>query len=647
MSDFTPKTSEEILRDSINYLYSNTNISDFNVGSVIRTILEAMSIEDAEQYFQMYSILQSFFLDTASGSTLDDRAAQYDVVRTPASVSSGEVVFLDTYLKRSFLVSAASAGDPALFVEDASTFPAPPFQVKLGEGGSVEYVQINAVSLTANSLTVDPTAASPLDVISGNYPAAAGGVDEIDNLQSLVCHVNLNEAPRVIPAGVTLLAQPTNVTTGVECITVATGTQDVGYFASNAIRVVSTDVGDDSSIPAKRLNQITGGAPYSGAAVLNKVIISGGASTESDNALRTRVRNKVASLSAGTVKAIVDKLLQVSDPVTNEIVTRARVVEDFDKRIVWAYIDDASAAFVADTEISPEDTLSIASGLSATSLSLNNLNDFPIATVSSPQYIIIWDANNVPFVTKYTELVQPATLSGISPVDAVNNYPIGTTVSQCEVVTLSSEEDRKYYFLDKFPLGDETLRLVRAPSALGLGVYLKPLLPGAVKTYDPLTGNLIEDYILNEATGQIEFFDEKIPAVGTVIVALYENYINLIKTAQKTIDGDLVDRVNFPGVRSAGVKVLVRPAEKTSVEIVLDLTIDSEQTDITTASFLVEQLVTTYVNNLDIGADVIVAEIIDRAMAVLGVTNCKVVTPADDFPIDTNRVAFISDITIV
>jgi hypothetical protein len=267
--------------------------------------------------------------------------------------------------------------------------------------------------------------------------------------------------------------------------------------------------------------------------------------------------------------------------------------------------------------------------------------------VSTPQYIAVWDVNDVPFVTKYTVLTQPATLDGLDPVDAANTYPVGTTVSQCEVVTLSSEEDRKYYFLDKYPLGVGTLRLIRANGTLGLGTLLKPLLPGAIKTYDALTGNLVEDYLVNEATGQIEFFDEKIPVAGSSLFALYENFINLIKTAQTAVDGDLVDRVNFPGVRSAGVKVLVKAAEKTAVEIVLDLTLNSDQTDITTASFLVQQLVTTYVNNLDIGEDVINAEIIDRAMSVLGVTNCKVVTPADDFPIDNNRVAYVSDITIV
>ena len=649
MADFTPKTSEEILRDAINYLYSNTNISDFNVGSVIRTILEAMSLEDASQYFQMYTILQSFFLDTASGSTLDDRAAQYDVVRTPASVSSGEVVFLDTNLKRSFLVSPVTAGDPVLFVEDASTFPAPPFQIKLGEGGTVEYVQISAVSLTDNSLTVNAAATPPLNAISGNYAAGTTGVDEIDNLSSLVCHVNLAEAPRVIPTGITLLAQPTNVTTGVECTTIETGTQSVGFFASNAIRVVSTDVGAESSIPPKRLNQITGGAPYNGAAVINKVSVSGGASSESDGALRNRIRNKIASLSAGTPTAIVNNLIQISDPVTNEVITRARVVEDFEKKIVWAYIDDASSAFIADTELSPEDTLSVAAVAADTFLNLNNLLDFPSATVSTPQYIIV-DIINIPFVTKYTNLNLPSRLEGISPaVPAGPGFSLNTTVAQCEVVSLATEDSRKYYFLNKTPLSDGSLRLVRtAPGgALGTGVLLTPLKPGESKTTNPLTGITVQDYILNEATGQIEFLEGKIPATGSGLFALYENYLNLIKTAQKSIDGDLLDRANFPGVRSAGVKVLVRPAEKTSVEVVLDLTIDTDQTDTNTASFLVKQLVITYINNLDIGADVIVAEIIDRAMAVLGVTNCKVVSPADDFAIDNNRVAYVADITII
>ena len=76
---FKSRTVEEILNDAINYVHYNTNLTDFNVGSVIRTILEAMALEDSDQYSQMEIILKSFFLEGASGSVLDDRAAQFDV----------------------------------------------------------------------------------------------------------------------------------------------------------------------------------------------------------------------------------------------------------------------------------------------------------------------------------------------------------------------------------------------------------------------------------------------------------------------------------------------------------------------------------------------------------------------------------------
>ena len=132
MADFTPKTSEEILKDAINYLYLNTNISDFNVGSVIRTILESMALEDANQYYQMYSLLDSFFLQSATGEALDDRAADYDISRKPSTSSGGQVLFLDTNLQRSFLTANVDAGATVLYVEDVSVFGAPPFLVQLG-----------------------------------------------------------------------------------------------------------------------------------------------------------------------------------------------------------------------------------------------------------------------------------------------------------------------------------------------------------------------------------------------------------------------------------------------------------------------------------------------------------------------------------
>jgi hypothetical protein len=55
----------------IAYVQTRTAISDFNVGSVIRTVLEAAALEDDEQYFQMVQLLDLFSFMSAAGEDLD------------------------------------------------------------------------------------------------------------------------------------------------------------------------------------------------------------------------------------------------------------------------------------------------------------------------------------------------------------------------------------------------------------------------------------------------------------------------------------------------------------------------------------------------------------------------------------------------
>jgi uncharacterized phage protein gp47/JayE len=657
MAVFTPKTSEEILRDAINYLYLNTNLSDFNVGSVVRTILEVMSIEDAEQYFQMYNILQSFFLKSASGAALDDRAAQYNVSRIPSTPSTGNVVFLDTNLKRSFLTSpnGVTAGVATFSVVDVTAFPSPPFVVQLGEStNSVEQVQISVVDTTNNQLTIDAAAVgldpygNPFNAMSNPHPQASTGVDEFDNMPSLVCYVNSGSAARIVPSGITLRAEPTNVTMGIECVTTRVTTHSVGFFASNSAPVRSTSVGVSSNVPTKRLNQIVGGSPYSGAAVVNGKSISGGANAETDSALRTRIRNRIASLSAGTKRALVDGLLQTSDASTNQIISRVNIVEEFDKRVVWAYVDDASASFNPTYESTYEDQLAALAAPGAVEINIVNPEDFPLATMTVVQYIIINPEKSDAWATTY-HTINNDILSGITPpVDAGGGgFAVNTSVVIPEVISLNTELDRKYYQLKKYPLSNNTPKLYTCAVGTSLGSIKKltQLFAGNNKTYTA-AGLLVEDFIINEATGQIEFLDTKYLAEGSGLFAVYQNYTGLLKIAHKIIDGDLLDRKNYPGIRSAGVKVLVRPAERTKQNVTIKITINADETDLDTASFLAKQLVITYVNNLDIGAPLIVAELIDRAMSVLGVTNCSVITPAADVFVDYNSVMYADKIFI-
>jgi uncharacterized phage protein gp47/JayE len=90
---FVPRTFEQILDDMIAYVKVQTNLTDFEIGSAIRTILEAAALEDDEQYFQMVQLLDAFSIQTSAGSDLDARVADFNIIRLQPAVEQGELVF--------------------------------------------------------------------------------------------------------------------------------------------------------------------------------------------------------------------------------------------------------------------------------------------------------------------------------------------------------------------------------------------------------------------------------------------------------------------------------------------------------------------------------------------------------------------------
>lgn len=70
-----------------------SGISDLNPGSVVRTIVEAMSREIEYLYVQMEQAYLSGFLDTATGDALDLVVSILGITRKPPQPSSGYVTF--------------------------------------------------------------------------------------------------------------------------------------------------------------------------------------------------------------------------------------------------------------------------------------------------------------------------------------------------------------------------------------------------------------------------------------------------------------------------------------------------------------------------------------------------------------------------
>jgi uncharacterized phage protein gp47/JayE len=90
----TKNQPDDNSRFVVNYLFAKTSgITDVNAGSVIRTIVEAVSREIEYLYFQMEQAYLSGFLDTATDKSLDLVVSILGIKRKPAQPASGYVTF--------------------------------------------------------------------------------------------------------------------------------------------------------------------------------------------------------------------------------------------------------------------------------------------------------------------------------------------------------------------------------------------------------------------------------------------------------------------------------------------------------------------------------------------------------------------------
>jgi uncharacterized phage protein gp47/JayE len=140
------------------------------------------------------------------------------------------------------------------------------------------------------------------------------------------------------------------------------------------------------------------------------------------------------------------------------------------------------------------------------------------------------------------------------------------------------------------------------------------------------------DYELNPASGLLYFSSPLLS--GASVTATYTYYTGLVAVVQKIIDGDPDDRLNFAGYRAGGVLVRVLTPSTRSTDVTATLVLTQGTTRATATSAAITE-VSNYINDLDIGADVIRNEIVERIMSVVGVIDVNLIIPA----CNTNRIA--------
>jgi uncharacterized phage protein gp47/JayE len=592
---FTPRTFEQIRDDMWNYVKIQTGLTDFEIGAVIRTVIEAASLEDDEQYFQMVQLLDAFSWQTAQGSDLDDRVADFNLKRLLPNASAGQVVFEDLLLAHSELAFSTLVGATSLILTDSSQLPTAgfPYALRIGEGTvAVEDVTVSANNLLTNTLTCTATT-NPHSI--GDFTSFVSGT-----------------ADKVIASSQQVQVPSIGGAAPVKFVTTESATIVNGNFYSTPANAKAVTPGATGNVGVGQIVAFSSSPPFNGAGVVNFKAFAGGRDTETDQELRDRARGQIQSLSKGTVLALKQAILGVSDAVTGQRVVTANLLEDFLENEVIVYIDDGTG-FTPNT----------------VSLADSDLSLTPIPNPGAGSFTVVSAAA---FPATGWVIVSPSSITDIEllPFSAVN---YGTNV-----ITLATPTTRQHFISDEIVLVD-LIEPGAQPGETFLQAQNFPIVRNSQRLWVDngagfqLLGDGV-DYFINRATGQIELVN---PLVSGARAAMdYTYYTGLVKTAQTVIDGSVADPVNFPGYRAAGVIVVVETPIIHRVTVRVSLTAQSGFVEANLAT-QVKTAIENYISSLGIGDDVIRSKIIDVAMNVTGVYNAIVVTPASDVVILQNE----------
>jgi phage-related baseplate assembly protein len=125
----------------------------------------------------------------------------------------------------------------------------------------------------------------------------------------------------------------------------------------------------------------------------------------------------------------------------------------------------------------------------------------------------------------------------------------------------------------------------------------------------------------------------------------YKYYTGLLRRVQKTVDGVESDQ-SFPGIKAAGtqIEVIAPTVQKLTFEV--DITLE-DGISISNIIDDVKNGISSYVNALKVGEDVILSEIIRRVKGVIGIKDVSITTPSSNVAIADIEVARVSDNDII
>jgi uncharacterized phage protein gp47/JayE len=378
---------------------------------------------------------------------------------------------------------------------------------------------------------------------------------------------------------------------------------------SNEVTVIADEVGSQGRVAANTVKKfVTKPAGIDEVTNLTAFTV-GGLDKETDDQFRARLKAYIAGLARCNVSAIEAGIIGQQDPATGSTILFARVWEDIVNRgNVILYVDDGTG--------SAESVVNEWTPLVATYTWPGGSGATAVVTTSDTSEVVVDDWIKLDSDGRWYQIsviVPNTSVTILNP--GSETMPSGSTPSSkaTDIVTegLSAGDAA---------LGGETRLYLDY-------IAIKDALPINIAT--SARGNLTKDveYTLDPTSGLVVF--DPALVLDEQVVAGYTRYTGLLAFAQKVVDGDPNDRVNYPGFRAAGVMVQVLPPQVLIQNIVAVVTV-AEGFDQDTVISEVKQALKDHINGLSISDDVIRAKLFSVIMTVSGVINVDLITPVDD-----------------
>ncbi len=543
---FQPKFFEDILKDMVNLVRTNIpELTDFNIGSRIRSILEVCALEDDEQYHQMVQLLRLWNLRNLRGRALDERLAEWNVTRRGAIAAGGQVVFGNEGLTTSFLKEAAamSGVSTTIILLSSKGFPltsSAPYTIRIGEDtANVEDVTVSMNNPTTGTLTV--TALANNHAANERVSLVTGSVFIVSRGMRVRVPENSDFPDRV-------------------AITVEQARVEPGNYESAPVLALMEAPGNLGKVTEGAISEFVSQPPFDGAIVRNSTGFAGGLDEESDQQFLSRGLNRLQSLSAGTPLSLKERVkgAQFTD-------TTGRVFRVISANLKSFFFPDSRRDYT---------------------------------------FLYIWAGT----------------------FDFIETLDVGI-----ESLTTSAEDGQRFFRLDNIAI---------VPNSLIL--QLKPV---GTATFQTLTQGT--DYFLNEGTGRIQIVDPGLNEGDELQAAQYKYYGGLINQAQLELNGSETDPQTYPGFGCEGIITLVtfpRPRELDPIRLSIQVRPGFSEASV---ALLVEQEITNYLRELTIGEDVIVSEIIERAMGVDGMLDLQISSPTENIVLLEDEILDLEDLDVL